>query len=162
MPVKIFKVVKGLKVKIEGLWVKGLKVKGLKVKGLRVKGLKVKIKGLKVKIKGLKVKVKSRGSALASENILADTPSEGRREYPRRPPPRLRHRMRSGVGAGLVTGRFAMAAGAGRSPRLRSRRLAGCPLRSGQRRALRPSRGTGWLAGGMGRAGTLCWWCLGW
>ena len=54
----------------------------------------LKIKVLEFKVKILKVFTikfrKHRGAAGALADICADAPLEGRRKYPRRPPPRLR------------------------------------------------------------------------
>jgi len=47
-----------------------------------------------LKIKGFQIKIrKHAGATGALGNISADAPPEGRRKYPRRPPPRLKRGM---------------------------------------------------------------------
>jgi hypothetical protein len=60
----------------------------LKIKVLEFKILKIfKIKGFQIKIR------KHAGATGALGDISAEAPPEGRRKYPRRPPPRLKRGM---------------------------------------------------------------------
>lgn len=91
---KVYKVLAILEMQVSRIKAKFFKIKGLTFKGLRIKARK------------------NAGATAALEDISGDTlpPPEGRRKYPRRPPPRLK-RERSLAIACPVPNRLAMARG---------------------------------------------------
>ena len=132
-----------------------------------------KIKVLEFKIftiKGLKIKIRRHTGAL--EEISADAPPEGRRKYPRRPPPRLRQGMRLAI-ARLILRRFAMVLERrGARTRLGLRSVlrvrlgrSGTNLLKGQTVPRLPKAGLrrrpemGWSRPRLARPWTPSWWC---
>jgi hypothetical protein len=79
---KLYKILSKLKMEVLGIKAKFFRIKSLRFKGLRIKARK------------------NAGATAALEDISGDSPppQEGRRKYPRRPPPRLKRERWLAIG----------------------------------------------------------------